>query len=87
MPSRMTIAKLNEILFGKAALLAGKGVESSIFVRNKLLDIGFTPGTKVECMYISPFNDPIAYKAKDTIIALRKKDSKYVEVELLNENL
>lgn len=38
MPSRMTIAKLNEILFGKAALLAGKGVESSIFVRNKLLD-------------------------------------------------
>lgn len=34
----MTIAKLNEILFGKAALLEGKGVESSIFVRNKLLD-------------------------------------------------
>ena len=38
MPSRMTIAKLNEILFGKAAILSGRGVESSIFVRNKLLD-------------------------------------------------
>lgn len=76
---------LNLLKIGDKCLI--KEIDTNLEIRNRLLDIGFTPGTKVECMYISPFNDPIAYKAKDTIIALRKKDSKYVEVELLNENL
>ena len=76
---------LNLLKTGDKCLI--KEIDTNLEIRNRLLDIGFTPGTKVECMYISPFNDPIAYKAKDTIIALRKKDSKYVEVELLNENL
>ena len=31
MPSRMTIAKLNEMSFGKAGIMLGKGVEASAF--------------------------------------------------------
>ena len=30
-------------------------------IRRKLEDMGFVPGSQVECVYCSPFGDPVAY--------------------------
>lgn len=53
-------------------------------IRRRLLDLGFVPGTIVECVLISPFKDPIAYKVHNAIIALRKNDSKLIRIEAIS---
>ena len=53
-------------------------------IRRRLLDLGFIPGTIVECVLISPFRDPIAYKVRNATIALRKSDSKLIEIEVIS---
>ena len=52
-----------------------KNLETKVELRQRLMDIGFVPGTKVECVLISPFGDPKAYLVRGAVIALRKKDA------------
>lgn len=44
-------------------------------MRRRLLDLGFIPGTKVQCLYRSPLGDPTAYFIRGTVIALRQEDA------------
>lgn len=53
-------------------------------IRRRLLDIGLTPGVIVECILFSPFNDPAAYKIRNATIALRKEDSRLIEIEVMD---
>ena len=53
-------------------------IETSKNLRQRLLDIGFVPGTKVKCVRISPFGDPKAFFIRGTVIALRNCDSKNI---------
>lgn len=52
-------------------------------IKRRLLDLGLIEDSIVFSYLISPFKDPIAYKIKNAIIAIRKSDSKDIEVELL----
>ncbi len=53
-------------------------------IRRRLLDVGFTPGTIIECVLISPFKNPIAYLVRNATIALRKEDSEKIIIEVIN---
>lgn len=44
-------------------------------VRRRLLDMGLIEGTRVKCLFKSPLGDPIAYRVRGTVVALRKEDS------------
>lgn len=50
-------------------------------IHRRLMDIGFTEGTRVECMGRSPLGDPTAYAVKGTVIALRREDAAGIYVE------
>lgn len=50
-------------------------------MRRRLLDIGLTPGTYVECELESPSGDPAAYRVRGALIALRRADAAQVLVE------
>jgi DtxR family Mn-dependent transcriptional regulator len=49
--------------------------------RRRLLDLGFTPGTVVERALTSPFSEPIAYRIRGTLIALRPEQAIRIEIE------
>ncbi|MGB9662094.1 MAG: FeoA family protein [Moorellaceae bacterium] len=49
--------------------------------RQRLLDLGFTPGATVKVIRTSPTGDPVAYRLRGTTIALRKKDAALIWVE------
>ena len=51
-------------------------------IRQRLLDIGLTPGTKVKCLFKSPFGDPTAYEIRGAVMALRSEDASVVLVKL-----
>ena len=44
-------------------------------MRRRLLDLGFTEGTKVRCLFDAPGGDPKAYWVRGAIIALRREDA------------
>ncbi len=41
----------------------------------RLMDLGFTMGCRVTCLFSSAFGDPRAYLVRGTVIALRQSDA------------
>lgn len=46
----------------------------------RLWDLGFVQGTVVEALQGSPSGDPMAYKVRGSVFAIRRKDAKRIEV-------
>ena len=51
----------------------------------RLLDIGFTEGTRVQCLYAAPSGEPRAYLVRCAVIALRREDA--ARVRLLEDSI
>ena len=71
--------KLCHIKPGEEAEIAGLVAEGSI--RRRLIDIGLVEGTKISCLFKSPFSDPTAYQIRGAVIALRREDSENIIVK------
>ena len=50
-------------------------------IRRRLLDLGIVDGTKIIPIFKSPSGDPTAYEIRKTLIALRKEDSKLINLK------
>ena len=70
---------LKEILPGDFA--AVKEIITDGDMRRRLLDIGLTPGTRVECIGKSPGGDPKAFLIRGAVIAIRAEDAAGITVE------
>ena len=46
----------------------------------RLRDLGFTAGTRVTCVCVSPLGDPVAYRVRGALIALRREDAAMIRV-------
>lgn len=57
-------------------------VNSTGLTRQRLLSLGFIPGTAVTSLRRSPLSDPTAYLIRNTIIALRHEDAATIAVSL-----
>ena len=51
----------------------------------RLLDIGFTEGTRVQCLYAAPSGEPRAYLVRGAVIALRREEA--ARVRLLEDSI
>ena len=69
---------LNELTLNEYAIINQINVDENI--KRRLLDIGIIPGTKIKAIFKSPKKDPMAYLVRNTVIALRNKDAKGIEV-------
>ncbi|MBE5778413.1 MAG: ferrous iron transport protein A [Clostridiales bacterium] len=82
MPSAITLAQL---LPGEKAQV--KHISLSGSIRRRLLDIGLTEGSQVECAGISPFGSPSAYLISEALIAIRKSDGDKIFVQPVKEEI
>lgn len=48
--------------------------------KRRIYDLGIIENTIIKALYKSPFNDPVAYEIRGTIIAIRNKDAKNIIV-------
>ena len=69
---------LDELPIGNSAKI--HSLTSSNTERRRMLDFGFIPNATVTALYKSPFNNPVAYLIKGTVIALRKEDAKKIKI-------
>ena len=64
--------RLSALTEGENAQVIGLSKECRGANRRRLLDLGILPGTAIEIDLKSPLKDPIAYRVRNTSIALRK---------------
>ena len=70
---------LAELYEGERARVTELLVQNGM--RRRLLDLGLTPGARVECELKSPSGDPAAYRSRGALIALRRRDAALVLTE------
>ena len=72
---------LNELKLNEEAIIVN--LEANPNIKRRLMDIGFVKGEKVK-LILKNFGDNMrAYKIKNTVIALRKNDTKNIMVKSL----
>lgn len=79
-PEELPGEPLTNLRTGETARILGispriRGVE-----RRRLMDLGFLPGTHIENEMPSAGGDPIAYRVRGSVIALRKSQAQWISV-------
>jgi DtxR family Mn-dependent transcriptional regulator len=72
---------LSDLEMGEESVVMAIGDECRGLTRRRLLDLGFTPGARIELERTGPFGDPRAYKVRGTLIALRHEQADHILVE------
>ncbi len=72
--------RLSDLKIGSAATvvdLLAQGAE-----RWRLMDLGILPGTRIEAVMASPLGEPIAYRIRGSMIALRRQQAEQIEIQI-----
>jgi DtxR family Mn-dependent transcriptional regulator len=77
----LRIRRLSSLATGEEGTVSGispacRGVE-----RRRLLDLGLVPGTRVGAEFASPAGDPVAYRVRGALIALRNQQADMIHLE------
>lgn len=70
---------LNDLNLGEVGHVISINCTSNI--KQRLLDLGLVPSTIITPVLKSPSNATIAYHFRDSTIALRKDDAKFILIE------
>ena len=82
--SAKTLADLRP---GQRARITGIAGDVQGLLRRRFLDLGFTRGAVVEVVLESAFGrgDPVAYRIRSTVIALRREQAERILIEPVQE--
>jgi len=75
-------AILSELIPGERALIMSISDDCIGIERQRLMDLGFVPGSTVEVEAKSVFRDPTAYRVKGGLIALRSNQASKIQISL-----
>jgi Fe2+ transport system protein FeoA len=72
------VLTLDQLKPGQSAIVAN--LSATGLNRRRMLDLGILPGTKVEVELVSPLGDPVAYRVRGSVVALRREQAREIEV-------
>ncbi|MGI6546940.1 MAG: FeoA family protein [Bacillota bacterium] len=72
-----TLAQLPVGQAGTIISLAEAGL-----ARRRWLDLGLVPGTRVEAIRCSPAGDPVMYRVRGTLLALRQEHAGRIQIKI-----
>ena len=75
------ISTLRYVDPGASAKVAGISPACQGSQRRRLLDLGVVPGTIVDVVFESAAGDPVAYNIRGALIALRREQADWIQVE------
>lgn len=64
---------LSALRLGERAYISRVGGKTDM--ARRLTELGLLPGTRIVCELVSPAGDPVAYRVRGALIALRKRDA------------
>lgn len=76
--SQTTRRTLDSLKLGETAVIAGLHVTGA--ARRRLMDLGILVGTQITAELVSPLADPVAYRIRGTLVALRRTQAKQIRI-------
>ncbi len=73
-----TIDRLTALPLGRSAVVHKLDDALQGFTRRRLLDLGLTPGTDIKAQYRGFLGDPVAFRVRGSLIALRRDQARHV---------
>lgn len=73
--------KLNDLKINDKAIITK--VDAGENIKRRLLDMGFVKGTLVQKVLVSSGDNMVAYFVKGAVVAIRRDDTKDIEVEMV----
>lgn len=77
--------RLTQVARGSKARVIGILPTCRGLQRHRLLDLGIVPGTEVEAELVSAGGDPVAYRIRGALIALRKSQAEQIQVATIGK--
>jgi DtxR family Mn-dependent transcriptional regulator len=78
---------LDDVPEGGAATVQGISPSCTGVQRRRLLDLGIVPGTRIVAEMDSPTGDPMAYRVRGALIALRRAQQRWIRVTDIREDV
>ena len=75
----VTNLTLDQLPLGKTAIVTDLSCQG--IARRRMMDLGLLPGVRVTAELQSPLRDPVAYRIRDAMIALRKEQARQIAIE------
>ena len=69
---------MSQLKSGEYGRILHIGLEDTM--RRRLLVRALITGTQVECVGVSPLGDPVAYRIRGAVVALRKSESSEIQL-------
>jgi len=77
------LKKLSELKKGRKGII--KKINGTPFIKQRLLNMGLTPGEIITIERIAPLGDPVDIIIKGYHLSLRKEETELVLIEVINE--
>jgi DtxR family Mn-dependent transcriptional regulator len=74
----MSIDRLTTLELGRCAVVHRLEDALQGFTRRRLLDLGLTPGAEICAEYASFLGDPVAFRVRGSLIAMRREQARHV---------
>ena len=74
----MKTKKLNELNKNESGIICG--IQGDVFIKRRLLELGFVNGTKIKVLSVSPLKNTYLLSLQDYVLALRKNSLELVSV-------
>jgi DtxR family Mn-dependent transcriptional regulator len=78
--------RLSSLKENESAKIIGISNECRGEIRRRLLDLGFVLNTTIELDLISPMNNPRSYLVRNTAIAIRNEQAKFILIEKIKNH-
>lgn len=76
-----TLRSLSDLKPGDRAVIAGVCSEAEPSVARRLFDLGYAPGSDVECIRRAPFKGPVVFRIAGYELALRPAQARCIKIE------
>ena len=73
--------KLSKVNLGKRVRVVS--VEGPQLVKQRLKEMGITPGVELQVVRIAPLADPVDVEVRGYHLSIRKKEAELIEVEVI----
>jgi DtxR family Mn-dependent transcriptional regulator len=79
-PTTVSIAidRLTTLAPGRSAIVEALDDALQGFTRRRMLDLGLTPGARIRAEYASFLGDPMAFRVRGSLVALRRDQARHV---------
>lgn len=77
--------RLSSLRVGESRRVVGISPACQGLQRRRLLDLGLVPGTEITAVMQSPTRDPTGYRIRGAVIALRRQQADFVQVQPMSE--